>query len=146
MLKLTKGTGQQTITFYPEVTSSYSGLPSSSIWLKVSQDYTDSYYTRVSGSILNTPNSYSPRIVMSVDQSGLPSKTGLYTSQVEERIEINPKWGTTEIKFNQADWRWQDESPDTYPITLDTDRATLQGTDDPQIRRYSNSNTPYTAY
>lgn len=129
------GSGVTTKAIWPEVTSSYANNPSASFVLTLTQEY-DRSETQLTGTLLNTPTSITPRLILQFNRAEVPQYTGQYDATLEEGIATRYKWGTTNIKFTDADWIWNTGLQLSGSILLDTDRAWVSGSDMENIVQY----------
>jgi len=126
--------GTTTLTVWPEVSSSY--FPGSgSLRLKVTDDYSEEV-TYIPATLLNVPTQFTPRLIFSVTSSDVPAEGGQYTAVLQEYLEQSPIWGETQLTFGEADFTWSDTGISGI-VTLDTDRAFVQGTDTPAQTQYT---------
>ena len=139
MQSLQYGTGTEYINVWPEITSSYVDNPSGSYFLNYIQDY-DQSSGSVNLTLTNTPSRVDPRLQFSLDKSTLPTYTGNYTITITESLVARAKWGTTNIKFSLANFKWSDAGPKTSTNTLDNDRAWVSGSDVPSFTQYISPN------
>ena len=129
------GSGVTTKAIWPEVTSSYANNPSASYVLTLSQEY-DRSETQLTGTLLNTPTSLTPRLILQFNRADIPQYTGQYNAELVEGIAVRYKWGTTNIKWSDADWIWSSQLQLSGSILLDTDRAWVSGSDIDPITQY----------
>jgi len=130
----------QTRTVWPEIPATIALEVSGGLDVVLTQDYDESQ-TIVPATIINSPTSVNPRIIFQVDLTDLPTYSGLYTAKIREFKQERPKWGTTNIKWTDADWRWSDVLAKTLIRTIDNDRAWISGSDIPIFTSYVTSST-----
>ena len=138
----------QSIAIWPEVDSIYFNNPSGSFTLSYSQDL-----DRSSGSIdltlLNTPDSITPRLVFNLPNNQVPQYSGYYTVTLKEELTQETKvWGQTSDTWTAADYAWNASEEVTSTRTLDTDRAWVSGSDQPSFTQYvsADEDGTYTTY
>lgn len=142
MLYFSNSGSTQTLTVWPETSASIALQPSGGLDLRIVQDY-DQSETIIPATLLNTPNSYTPRLIFSISTANVPAYGGLYSVELREFIQERPKWGTTNTKWTDANWRWSDASAKVGIRVIDTDRGTVQGTDTPITTEYLISSSEY---
>lgn len=135
MINFYPSNASTTFTVYPETASlSYTG---STYSVTLTHDFDNT-----SGSFdvtkINTPNPLSSRLILQYNSgSGIPSASGQYTFQLyEPGISINPIWGTFNVKFGEANNKWN-SSYTSGSTLIDTDRAYVFGTDEPVFTNYN---------
>lgn len=142
------GSGNQSIAIWPETDSIYFNNPSGSFSLSYSQDL-----DRSSGSIdltlLNTPDSVTPRLVFSLPNNQVPQFSGYYTVTLKENLtEGVKKWGQETNTWTSAAFKWSDSSYIVNSRELDVDRAWVSGSDQPSFTQYvsADEDGTYTTY
>lgn len=133
------GSGNQSKAIWPETNSIYYNNPSGSFSLSYSQDL-----DRSSGSIdltlLNTPDSVTPRLVFSLPNNQVPQYSGFYTVTLKENLtEGVKKWGQESSTWTAASFKWSDSSYIVTSRELDEDRAWVSGSDGTSFTSYISS-------
>ena len=139
MINFNSSQPTNTFSVYPESSSLYGNSSSGSFYVELIQDMDLS-----SGSfdviLLNNPTAFSPRLTLqAVDID--PKITGQYTFKLFEAVNGEQlKWGTTHIKFSELHALWSNARTQSDVRLIDTDRAYVQGDNNPTITTYSTSN------
>lgn len=128
--------GSQTIAVWPDVTSSLASNPSASFEMVLVNDY-GQQSTTVDLTLQNTPTRVTPRLVFSLNKAELPSYTGNYTISIREREQSSLIWGQASITWSEIQAKWSDSGFGGTPVTLDTDRAWVSGSDVPSFTQYT---------
>ena len=138
--------GTETIAVWPEVTSSFFNNPLASFQMILSSDY-GLQEQIVDLTLTEAPTPIHQRIIFTFDKADLPNYTGNYTFTIREEIPSNETWGTISETWASYDVKW---SADVEPVlfTIETDRAWIQGNDEPTFTQYDVPATPgeYTIY
>ena len=132
--------GVTTQAIWPEVSSSYANNPSGSFVLTLSQEY-DRSETELTGTLLNNPTPITPRLILQFNRSQLPEYSGQYTAELKEGLVRRYKWGTTNVKWSEANWIWNTATQLTEARVLDIDRAWVSGSDFATFDVYTSSST-----
>lgn len=139
MINLTKDTPNNYLVVWPEVTASYSGRLTTSYSLELTQDY-DLTTSSLNLNLLNSPNSVNPRLIFSVTGSEVPDYSGLYTAQIREVYQDKITWSQLNEKWAETQYKWGRVGEYVDQI-LETDRASISGSDQPVFQIYTTSST-----
>lgn len=135
-------TSQATNTFsvYPESSSLYANSSSGSFYVELIQSM-DLSSGSFEVSLLNTPTEFSPRLTLQATDIE-PKITGQYTFKLFEKVTGERlTWGATHTQWSQLHQKWSDvTSGGLIGRLIDTDRAYVQGDNNPTITTYSTSN------
>ncbi len=126
-----------TIAIYPESGSIFALDPSGSFEIVLTQDY-DQKTTTVQAALINTPTEFSPRLVLQVSTSDLPSASGLYTLKLDEAIveKLKIRWIEAHTIWSETHRKWNGFTERQFNRTIENDRAYVSGSDDPQFTQY----------
>ena len=138
MINLFKSGATNTISVWPDEDATHIGQPNQVFEITLTQDY-DQSKTVLEGVLLNTPTLQTPRLILQVSSSDVPSYTGLYTFQLREALRGPMTWGEYNELWQDANVLWPDATIDTSFILLDGDRAYVSGSDVPVFVSYTTS-------
>lgn len=125
-----------TFTVYPE-TGSTDPSASYSVTLTDEMDLTSGSFDV---SLINTPTTFSPRLVLQVSGSSItPKSTGQYKFELFESLIERLIWGTAHLQFGSAHVTWG-QGAAGIGTKIDTDRVWLEGNNNPTINTYSTNN------
>jgi len=142
------GSGNQSIAIWPETDSIYFNNPSGSFSLSYSQDL-DRSSGSIDLSLLNTPDSVTPRLVFSLPNNQVPQFSGFYTVTLKEELTQNVRtWGAESTQWQAADFAWSSGTDVLVSRELDEDRAWVSGSDGTSFTSYvsSDEDGAYTTY
>jgi hypothetical protein len=139
MINLYRDSPTNTFAVYPDVTSSYANNELARFSFTLTQDY-DQSVTEFTGSLINTPTDYNPRLIFQVTGSALPDWSGLYTLTLEESLDVGLKWGEANIKWSEANTKWSAKEFIISQSLVDLDRAKVSGSDAIIFQQYQGPN------
>jgi len=132
--------GSQTIAVWPETTASFVSNPDVQYQMILSSDY-GLQEQIVDLTLTDTPTPVNPRLIFTLESADLPNYTGNYTFTIRESIPSDQTWATISETWLSYDVKWNQE-PDQVLFTLETNRAWIQGSDEPTFVQYDNPSTP----
>lgn len=134
--------GTQHIAIWPEVTASSYPIDtvSQSFALEVTQEY-DRSSTTIDLTLANNPNTYSPRMVFTLNRGQVPQYSGQYDAQLLQYQLQRPVWGTTNKQWTAANWRWSSQLVPLSSSIIDFDRAWVSGSDFQSFDVYTSSSS-----
>ena len=141
MINFNTSQASNTFSVYPESSSLYWNSPSGSFYVELIQSM-DLSSGSFEVSLLNTPTDFSPRLTLQ-ETTGIPEITGQYIFKLYEEIRGEQlQWGNAHFKFSELHQLWSDVTNAGSEGTrlLDTDRAYVQGNNNPDITTYSTNN------
>lgn len=141
MINLKKDIPNNYLVVWPEVTASYAGRLATTYSLELTQDY-DLSSSSLQMDLLNSPNSVNPRLIFSLTGSIVPDQSGLYTAQVREVYQVRLRWSELHEKWAETQYKWG-QVGEYDDRVLETERATISGSDAPVYQVYTTSSTEY---